>query len=125
MSKHLVTILAGLASAVAGGLAGLFVLFSLTGLEHPGWSPVAMLAGAGLFSAAVMGMIRSLGAATIAAIAVATSLVGAAIGVGVMQFRDSYDAAIAAGVGLVVAVALLSAHLGPKAEAETREDELV
>lgn len=103
--RLLVTIVAaGLAGAV-GFYGGLAVLLAFTGLDAPGWAPVAAVAGAGLCGAAAAGLTVRLPAALVAGMGAAGGLAGALAGLAVMHLGDSFDAAIVAAAVLVVAAA--------------------
>lgn len=108
-SRTLLVAATGLFAGAIGFYAGLFVLLAITGLDSPGWSPVAQLTASALFIAAAVSVAAGLSKDRGAALTFALTTVGAVAGLVIMALDLDFEAAIV-GALLLVVVATASAH---------------
>ncbi len=105
------TIGGALLGGAVGFYAGLAALLAATGLDAPGWAPVAMVAGAGLFGGAAAGVAAGLPAPRVAAVGAVAAGAGGLAGLGVGRLLDSFEAAVVAAAVLALGAAVASVRI--------------
>ena len=100
----------GLVAGAVGFVGGMLGWLALTGLDQPSLIPVAQITGTGLVAGIVVGLVARVDQGTAMALAAGGAAAGALVGLVVSSVGD-YEWALAAALGLVVALALTARSL--------------
>ncbi len=106
--RTILVLAVGLLAGAIGFYAGLFALLAVTGLDSPGWAPVAQLTGSAIFIAAGVSMAAGLAFDRVVRLTIALTTTGVAAGMGIMALDLDFEAAIVAALILVIAAAAVT-----------------
>lgn len=104
--RTVLILVVGLVAGAIGFYAGLIALLAVTGLDDPGWAPVAQLTGSALFTAVAVSMASGLKRTRIGFVLAATAA-GALAGFVVLALDLDFEAAIVAALVILGAATVV------------------
>lgn len=108
--RTVLILVVGLVAGAIGLYAGLIALLAVTGLDNPGWAPVAQLTGSALFAAVAVAMASDLENKRAGFVSAVTAAGGFA-GLAVMTLDLDFEAAVIAALVILGAATIVAQSL--------------